>query len=241
MNASTRDEAAPDNGETLTLSQAAARLGISEKTLRKRIHAGEFAGEKVPLDGGGVGWAVHLARDIAERDGNAPEAERNFTVPRAGSGTEPIHSQNTKNQGAERKRAGSGTVNAPEVTVTRAGSVPEVATESESARVLAESEAAFLRDALEVARANETFLRGLIEQRDRDAAELRAALRKALEAMPKALPSREYSQTPESAQDANVAPKGNAAPKVSGTAGNTAQRAPRREMRPLWKVILGIR
>ncbi len=32
------------------------------------------------------------------------------------------------------------------------------------------------------------FLRGLIEQRDRDAAELRAALRKALEAMPKALP-----------------------------------------------------
>jgi hypothetical protein len=31
------------------------------------------------------------------------------------------------------------------------------------------------------------FLRGLIEQRDRDAAELRAALRKALEAMPKAL------------------------------------------------------
>ncbi len=33
------------------------------------------------------------------------------------------------------------------------------------------------------------FLRGLVEQRDRDAAELRAALRKALEAMPKALTS----------------------------------------------------
>lgn len=33
------------------------------------------------------------------------------------------------------------------------------------------------------------FLRGLVEQRDRDAAELRAALRKSLDAMPRALPS----------------------------------------------------
>jgi hypothetical protein len=31
------------------------------------------------------------------------------------------------------------------------------------------------------------FLRGLVEQRDRDAAELRAALREALKAMPKAI------------------------------------------------------
>ncbi len=235
--ASTREDA-----ETLTLSQAAARLGISEKTLRKRIAAGTVEAEKVPLEGGGIGWAVHLARDVSERDGNAPEvateAERNIAP-------EARRKSFESESATERKRAGSETVNAPEVTVTRAGSAPEVATESEAARVLAETEAAFLREALEVSRANEAFLRGLIEQRDRDAAELRAALREALRAMPKAIEAREYSQPETDAQKADTAPKSNAAAIVSGAQRNAAQSAPRREARPLWKVIiaraLGIR
>jgi hypothetical protein len=43
-------------------------------------------------------------------------------------------------------------------------------------------------EVLALLKSENAFLRGLVEQRDRDAAELRAALREALKAMPKALP-----------------------------------------------------
>jgi excisionase family DNA binding protein len=43
-------------------------------------------------------------------------------------------------------------------------------------------------EVLALLKSENAFLRGMLEARDRDAAELRAALRKALEAMPKALP-----------------------------------------------------
>ncbi len=77
------------------------------------------------------------------------------------------------------------------------------------------------------------FLRGLVEQRDRDAAEIRAALRKALEAEPRQLMSgapQETTQAPP--MSANVLP-------VSPM--KEPQRVPEREPRPLWKLILGVR
>ncbi|PQV62425.1 hypothetical protein B1R32_1378 [Abditibacterium utsteinense] len=77
------------------------------------------------------------------------------------------------------------------------------------------------------------FLRGLVEQRDRDAAEIRAALRKALEAEPRQLMSgapQEVTQAPPMSADAlPVAPM------------KEPHRAPEREPRPLWKLILGVR
>jgi hypothetical protein len=85
------------------------------------------------------------------------------------------------------------------------------------------------------------FLRAALEARDRDAAELRAALREALRAMPKALEQSTLSA------GASEAPQGtgHAQSTVSGTNTGTTPNAPqtsyKREARPFWKVILGIR
>jgi hypothetical protein len=78
------------------------------------------------------------------------------------------------------------------------------------------------------------FLRGLIEQRDRDAAELRAALREALRLMPKELGEGKPTATdptPTATQ---------AAPTVSDPV-KPASNARKREVRPFWKLFLGIR
>ena len=88
------------------------------------------------------------------------------------------------------------------------------------------------------------FLRTALEARDRDAAELRAALRTALAAMPKALTDGESSTqnvVNESAQNAPQAPQNVAAVKAQSSTRNAPQMNRAREMRPLWKVILGIR
>lgn len=88
------------------------------------------------------------------------------------------------------------------------------------------------------------FLRGLVEQHQRSEAELRAALREALRAMPKEL--REPPYTP--VQGASPLVVGNAPPKPPEAVetprnGPQTQKgtAPRREKRPLWKLVLGIR
>lgn len=145
--------------EYVTVSQAAARLGISERTLRKRIKAGEVEAEKRPLGGGGVAWHVHI---LPERAGSEPEARR-----------KSFESENA----SERKRAGSGTENAPEVSEPRAGSEPE-------ADLVAQlkEENAFLRSQIDAWRLQ-------AEAANRTASETSAALRKALDAMPKALAS----------------------------------------------------
>ncbi len=82
------------------------------------------------------------------------------------------------------------------------------------------------------------FLRAAVEQHQRAEAELRAALRKALEAQPREL-------TAGMAQDA---PKSGAATDTATIAQNPTERpanpsraALKAEPRPLWKVILGIR
>jgi excisionase family DNA binding protein len=153
--------------EYLTVSQAAARLGISERTLRKRIKSGEVEAEKRPLDGGGVAWHVHLS---IERAGSEPEAERK-------NEPEARRKSFESESASERKRTGSEPETAPEVSDTRAGSEPE----------------AGLIDQL---RDENTFLRSQIdawrlqaEAANRTAAETSAALREALKAMPKGLPS----------------------------------------------------
>ena len=96
---------------------------------------------------------------------------------------------------------------------------------------------------LEQLKGENQFLRAALEQRDRDAAELRAALRKALEIAPRQLP---IGDTAEGARQAATPP-----PEVETMAATTEanlQTPPkvvagngRKEPRPLWKVILGLR
>ena len=85
--------------EYLTVSQAAARLGISERTLRKRIKAGEVEAEKRAIDGGGVAWHVQL---LPDRAGSEPEAERK-------NEPEARRKSFESESASERKRAGSAT------------------------------------------------------------------------------------------------------------------------------------
>jgi excisionase family DNA binding protein len=151
--------------EYFTVSQAAARLGVSERTLRKRIKAGEVEAEKHPLDGGGVAWHVQLSPD---RTGSEPEAERK---------NEPEANRKLfeSESASERKRTGSGTETAPEVSDTRAGSEPEAGLIDQL-----RDENAFLRAQIDAWRLQ-------AEAANRTAAETSAALRKALDQMPKAI------------------------------------------------------
>ncbi len=88
------------------------------------------------------------------------------------------------------------------------------------------------------------FLRGLVEQHQRAEAELRAALRETLRAMPRELTTG-TSVAPEVAQ---VRPQ-IAAPSNTSTDAQTPAESPakakgaasRREPRPLWKLLLGVK
>jgi hypothetical protein len=62
--------------EWLTVTEAAAAAGVSEKTLRKRIARGEVEAEKVTLAAGGWAWRVAPVRleAVGSRDGSGLEA-----------------------------------------------------------------------------------------------------------------------------------------------------------------------
>ncbi len=195
--------------EYLTVSQAAARLGVSERTLLKRIKSGEVQAVKRPLDGGGVAWRVLLNSDRAGSEmESAPEARRN-----------PFERESA----SERKRAGSEMETAPE-----AGLLDYLRTENE-----------YLKAQVDAWRLQ-------AEAANRTASETAAALRKALDAMPKALPD---GSTPnaenigrENAPQAGLtANAGQTTPaRISGAVGRSGARV----LRPWQRVavrVLGIR
>ncbi len=142
-------------GQWLTVSQAAARLGVSERTVQRRCKSGKLAAK---LESGeeGAAWMV---------DGSK--------LP-TGAATD------------DRLTTGENTQN----TIESAQSVVSVPTGAASGL-------------LEHLRIENTFLRGLVEQRDRDAAELRAALREALKMSNRALPA-----VPENVRTESGAPQG---------------------------------
>lgn len=87
------------------------------------------------------------------------------------------------------------------------------------------------------------FLRRALEQRDRDAAELRAALREALKASPRQLDvPRETPETPvERPPSAEPSPYSPEVQTPAKTLQNAKEQATAKEPRPLWKLLLGIR
>lgn len=80
------------------------------------------------------------------------------------------------------------------------------------------------------------FLRRALEQRDRDAAELRAALREALKATPRQLEASNAAPDMASERAPVTTP-----PQATPEAKERSLLAPKREPRPLWRVILGLR
>jgi hypothetical protein len=127
----------------LTVSQAAARLGISERQARR------YAGRLAPDDRREAGHeAGHMTGALVRLEAMQSEREK----------------------AAKRIKTDVG----PDVVKHEAGRNDRTP-DTQSGEVLA------------LLKSENAFLRGMLEARDRDAAELRAALRKALEAMPKAL------------------------------------------------------
>ena len=141
-------------GQWLTTGAAAAALGVAPKTVRRRIERGELEARKSARDGGGIGWLVLIGGEVdSERD---IEADTKGTpgAHRNGQPRRQIErvTDSERDKGAERK--------GHETPIEKDNT-------NEAERV------SDLRDEVK-------FLRGVIEQLQRDGAETRAALREAL-------------------------------------------------------------
>ncbi len=229
MNESTAPDL-PEYSDLLTVPQAAAALGISERTLRKRIKAGEIEARKYSMPGGGLSWRVSLPDRTGSGTETEPEAERKIEP-------EANRKHFERETIAERKRAGSEVESAPEISEPRTGSGTEDRTGSAPE---AESTPEYSRQ-IERLESEVLFLRGLVEQRDRDAAEMRAALREALRSMPKAIEAGSQSTPDQPRETVPRDGQSTPTPKATPAQSSGTQRPAAREMRPLWKVMLGIR
>jgi hypothetical protein len=177
------------NSEYLTVSQAAAALGISERQARR------YAGRLAPDDRREAG---HMTGALVRLE--AMEAEREKATKRAKTHT------------------------TPDALTHEAGRAPDVRPDAQSGEVLS------------LLKSENAFLRSMLEARERDAAELRAALREALKAMPKAITAgNEAAQGAQSTQAKETTP----------IAKQSAQRGKKPQRLTAWQRIgariLGIR
>lgn len=169
-----------DGTPWLSTSKAAAALGVSERTIQRRAAKGKVEARKVTGDDGEK-WEVLL---------EVPEVPPTVTTgaaivtPQVPTGDD-THNERESVQVPPQIGDSVGTVPTGDDTVPPHQTRPEMEAE--------------LRAQLEREREQVMFLRGLVEQRDRDAAELRAALREALRAMPKQLSAGDASAMPQTA------------------------------------------
>jgi hypothetical protein len=158
----------------VTLLDAARVLGVSEKTVRRRIQAGELEAEKIAIDGGGLAWRVYLPDDATD---NATDNATAMTEARAGHAMDNAPDTPTLAPEPEMTVLDTQRPNATAMTGTRAGTAPDTSRLQE------------MREEIQ-------FLRNAVEQHQRSEAELRTALRTALAAMPKALTEGAPQQVP---------------------------------------------
>jgi hypothetical protein len=161
MNPNDAPDTSPDARQWLPVAAAAARLGVSTKTLRKRLAGGQLRFRRVALARGGMAYEVEVEGSI--------------------SAFVPTSTPPNKPNGGRRVF----TLEKGEVEGSISPSKPTPKSSISPSKPAGEVE--LLRDALTREREQVTFLRGLVEQRDRSEAELRAALREALKLAPKQL------------------------------------------------------
>jgi hypothetical protein len=169
--------------EFLTVSQAAARLGVSERQARRyagrlapndRRESGRMSGHDGHTSGHQTGMLVRLS---------AMQNEREKVTRRPQSDARP-------DMRPDIQQPMSG--HEPDMSDIR----PDACPDTQSDEVVA------------LLKAENAFLRGMVEQHQRSEAELRAALRKALDAMPKALTSGSTpNATPDEAATRENAPQ----------------------------------
>lgn len=197
----------------LTVSQAAARLGLKERTVQKHCAAGKLAARRVSTPTGDA-WQIDRAQFEASEAANEAANERTNAHRTNERTANAQHPQNELPISKSTERTANERTHSGERTNERTGDAAE-----NMSAILAQSREEIL------------FLRSMLEARDRDAAELRAALRKALEAMPKALPD---GSTPnaeniarENAPQAKIIPAADVAP-VAPKQSATARAKPRK-------------
>jgi hypothetical protein len=188
----------PDTSNTvqwLTVTQAAAALGVSARAIQKRAARGSLTARKVERNGVEV-WEVdgrELRTNRREQGREPANLLRQTFAPQA-----PFHAQGGREPGANMDANPFAPMDAP-------------------------------RELLEHLKAENNFLRGVVEQLQRDGAETRAALRKALENGARALPAPAGNASTQMPIDADVpAQNGGAAKEKVGTANapqNGAERA----------------
>ncbi len=186
----------PGAPEWLTVLQAAAASGVSEKTLRKRIARGQVKAQRETLPTGGWGWKV----DAAGLEPSNRFQPREGTLEGSRDGTHGSH-EGSAPEGLEAVREGVREVSSVPLPTVPTGA-PEVVRE----RLEAVREVELLREERERDREQINFLRAALEARDRDAAELRAALRAALQISQRALPEGTLEGRPEPVKQGETGP-----------------------------------
>lgn len=203
----------------LTVSQAAAMLGKSERTIQRHCKSGKIMARLVTTDDG-TEWQI--SPDEVTTGAAIVTPEREKVPPTV---TTPIHAQNAAETPPMRENGGS-------VTTGDDSS-------DDTSRVLDAREELVveLRDQVK-------FLRSALEARDRDAAELRAALREALKAMPKALTEGETSTrsvVETSSQNAPQSPQIEPATKEARPVEKSERGPALRDLRTILKTLFGLK
>jgi hypothetical protein len=176
--------------EWLTITEAAAHFGISERQARR--DAGQ-----VP--------------DMTKKDVSGTLLVNLSALSR-------LRESKSKHKAPE----------TPDITKENAGQMPDISTPN------AGHAPDTSQNRIDAQREEILFLRGLVEQHQRSEAELRAALREVLKAMPKELGQGNAIEAPKSGDNPSNEGLPIELPKAS-------QIAQKREPRPLWKLMLGIR
>ncbi len=207
-------------GEWLTVAEAAARLQVSERTIKRRIAAGEWAARYEPLPGGGRRRLLHFAaqgpnaedvRDTGTGDTKATAKDVRDTAPNANAlpaGTSDNASASSARDTRDVRDIGGPAPDAQALLQERDAAL--------AARDAALAERDRERDEVQFLRTRMTELNAVMMQQARalDAARERPAL------------EAEQSPAPQSVQAQGL-------PKVP-------QRATRKP-RPLWMLVLGLR
>ncbi len=175
--------------EYLTVSQAAAQLGISERQARR------YAGRLAPDDRREAGHMTGALISLA-----AMQIEREKATGRAAADVRP---------------------DALPVEAGHMTGHDDRTPDAQNGEVVA------------LLKSENAFLRGLVEQRDRDAAELRAALREALKAMPKAITAGNGNEPISATQARESTPDD----QTGAGAKQTARRGEKRQKLTAWQRV----
>lgn len=158
----------------LSVSEASARCGISTKTLRKRMASGAVNFRRVSLARGGAAYEVEMETVL---EGSKPKFQTGVQTDREKFQTD---ARNGKRFGTVSSVKSTGMESGLEVEMESSKPVSKPMPESSISTSISSEREAELKEEIQ-------FLRGVVESDRRDMAELRAALRKALDNAPKQL------------------------------------------------------